>query len=137
MSPMRLGPVTPLRLPKSERRADSTPRNVLRPCRYLASHADPGLARAFANKPTVKPASPEFSSGPCKKRPGWTPEVIGRGNELADACRYRGVEFSLHVLCGGTDLQNTIRVSQLPLDARTGRKLARLSLPRRLKRPGN
>jgi len=27
-------------------------------------------------RPAVRPARPEFSSGPCAKRPGWTPEVL-------------------------------------------------------------
>jgi phosphoserine aminotransferase len=27
-------------------------------------------------KPTVKPANPCFSSGPCAKRPGWTPDAL-------------------------------------------------------------
>ncbi len=27
-------------------------------------------------KPTTKPACPNFSSGPCAKRPGWTPDVL-------------------------------------------------------------
>ena len=27
-------------------------------------------------KPTTRPARPDFSSGPCAKRPGWTPEVL-------------------------------------------------------------
>ncbi|MDQ0465087.1 phosphoserine aminotransferase [Caulobacter ginsengisoli] len=36
-------------------------------------------------KPAIKPARPEFSSGPCAKRPGWTPEqlknaVLGRSH---------------------------------------------------------
>ena len=38
-----------------------------------------------APKPAIKPARPEFSSGPCAKRPGWTPEnlrnaVLGRSH---------------------------------------------------------
>src|SRR5215217_6543896 len=36
-------------------------------------------------KPDLRPARPEFSSGPCAKRPGWTPEklndaVLGRSH---------------------------------------------------------
>ena len=27
-------------------------------------------------KPTVKPQDPHFSSGPCKKRPGWSPDAL-------------------------------------------------------------
>ena len=35
--------------------------------------------------PAMRPARPEFSSGPCAKRPGWTPEnlssaVLGRSH---------------------------------------------------------
>ena len=42
----------------------------------------PALVRA---KPAMRPARPEFSSGPCAKRPGWTPEnlrnaVLGRSH---------------------------------------------------------
>ena len=38
-----------------------------------------------AAKPALRPARPEFSSGPCAKRPGWTPEnlksaVLGRSH---------------------------------------------------------
>jgi len=29
------------------------------------------------NTPAVRPASPFFSSGPCTKRPGWTPDALG------------------------------------------------------------
>ena len=36
-------------------------------------------------KPAMRPARPEFSSGPCAKRPGWAPEnlqnaVLGRSH---------------------------------------------------------
>ncbi len=29
------------------------------------------------NRPAVRPARPFFSSGPCAKRPGWTPDALG------------------------------------------------------------
>ncbi len=29
------------------------------------------------NKPALRPVRPFFSSGPCAKRPGWTPEILG------------------------------------------------------------
>ena len=40
------------------------------------------------NKPALRPARPYFSSGPCAKRPGWTPEflsqaVLGRSHRSA------------------------------------------------------
>ncbi len=31
---------------------------------------------APATKPAMRPARPEFSSGPCAKRPGWNPQVL-------------------------------------------------------------
>src|SRR5256885_6174647 len=34
----------------------------------------------IGTRPAVRPARPFFSSGPCAKRPGWTPEA------LKDAC---------------------------------------------------
>ena len=40
-------------------------------------------------KPNQRPANPRFSSGPCTKRPGWTPEalkdaLVGRSHRSAD-----------------------------------------------------
>ena len=29
-------------------------------------------------KPNIRPENPRFSSGPCTKRPGWTPDVLAR-----------------------------------------------------------
>lgn len=33
--------------------------------------------RAFSTAPAVRPASPNFSSGPCAKRPGWSVAALG------------------------------------------------------------
>jgi phosphoserine aminotransferase len=43
------------------------------------------LDPALGPKPAMRPARPEFSSGPCAKRPGWTPQnlqnaVLGRSH---------------------------------------------------------
>merc|ERR1719183_3348298 len=35
------------------------------------------LARGLATKPAVKPACPNFSSGPCAKRPGYDLKNLG------------------------------------------------------------
>jgi phosphoserine aminotransferase len=33
----------------------------------------------FSGMPSIKPDSPNFGSGPCKKRPGWTPDALSGG----------------------------------------------------------
>jgi phosphoserine aminotransferase len=43
------------------------------------------IAMTTIPRPAVRPARPEFSSGPCAKRPGWAPEnlsnaVLGRSH---------------------------------------------------------
>jgi phosphoserine aminotransferase len=46
------------------------------------------MANPAAPKPEVRPANPRFSSGPCAKRPGWTPAalegaLLGRSHRAA------------------------------------------------------
>ena len=54
------------------------PNGVLSICKD--GNIDMTTATAFAAtqlaRPAVKPARPEFSSGPCAKRPGWTPDIL-------------------------------------------------------------
>ena len=66
------------------------------------------------NRPAVRPARPFFSSGPCAKRPGWTPEA------LKDAVLGRSHRSKL----GKGRLQDAIvltrRVLGVPADYRIG-----------------
>src|SRR5579863_3423203 len=66
------------------------------------------------NRPAVRPARPFFSSGPCAKRPGWTPEA------LKDACLGR----SHRSKAGKAKLQKAIArtraILRVPADHRIG-----------------
>src|SRR5579863_6700048 len=66
------------------------------------------------NRPAVRPARPFFSSGPCAKRPGWTPEA------LKDACLGR----SHRSKAGKAKLQEAIArtraILRVPADHRIG-----------------
>ncbi|CAG1009221.1 MAG: phosphoserine transaminase [Rhizobiaceae bacterium] len=65
-------------------------------------------------KPDLRPANPNFSSGPCAKRPGWTPEC------LADAPLGRSHRAKI----GKTKLEQAIaltrEVLEVPADYRIG-----------------
>lgn len=53
-------------------------RSVTRPSSYKTFTFTPAKMVIAVNKPAVKPASPCFSSGPCKKRPGYNlKEALG------------------------------------------------------------
>jgi phosphoserine aminotransferase len=66
------------------------------------------------NKPALRPVRPHFSSGPCAKRPGWTPEI------LSDAALGR----SHRSAAGKAKLADVIRLSReilgIPADYRLG-----------------
>src|SRR3546814_18912213 len=49
-------------------------------------------------KPQTRPQRPQFSSGPCVKRPGWTPEVL-RGAYLGRSHRAAGGKAKLNEVC--------------------------------------
>ena len=64
--------------------------------------------------PLVRPQNPRFSSGPCAKRPGWTPEMLG------DAALGRSHRASI----GKSKLKHAIDLTrcvlQVPADYRIG-----------------
>ena len=45
-------------------------------------------------RPLVKPIHPEFSSGPCAKRPGWSLEVLNKSS-LARSHRHKDCKNKL------------------------------------------
>ncbi len=64
--------------------------------------------------PDVRPANPRFSSGPCSKRPGWTPEALGD----AALGRSHRAKIGKAKLKQAIDL--TREVLQVPADHRIG-----------------
>ncbi len=66
------------------------------------------------SKPDIRPANPHFSSGPCAKRPGWTPEV------LKDAALGRSHRAKIGKEKLGQAIALTREVLQVPEDYRIG-----------------
>ena len=66
------------------------------------------------SKPDVRPANPRFSSGPCAKRPGWTPEA------LADAALGRSHRARIGKAKLKQAIDLTREVLQVPADYRIG-----------------
>ncbi len=64
--------------------------------------------------PDVRPADPRFSSGPCAKRPGWTPEA------LADAALGRSHRARIGKAKLKQAIDLTREVLQVPADYRIG-----------------
>src|SRR6266404_38436 len=66
------------------------------------------------NRPAVRPARPFFSSGPCAKRPGWTPDV------LKDACLGRSHRSKHGKAKLKEAIDRTRKVLGVPADYRIG-----------------
>ncbi|MBS0520315.1 MAG: phosphoserine transaminase [Proteobacteria bacterium] len=65
-------------------------------------------------KPSIRPARPDFSSGPCAKRPGWTPEA------LKDAAVGRSHRSKLGKKKIAEALDRTRAVLGIPADYKVG-----------------
>jgi phosphoserine aminotransferase len=66
-------------------------------------------------KPTVKPARPEFSSGPCAKRPGWSAEAVAARAWLGRSHRAPGPLAQIREV-----IDRTARLLGLPEGYRLG-----------------
>ena len=66
------------------------------------------------SKPDVRPANPRFSSGPCAKRPGWTPEA------LSDAAVGRSHRAKIGKSKLKTAIDKTREILGVPADYRIG-----------------
>jgi phosphoserine aminotransferase len=79
------------------------------------SHAIPAALAPALSKPINKPARPEFSSGPCAKRPGWSAEAVAARAWLGRAHRAAGPKAQLKEA-----IDRTARLLGVPSDYRVG-----------------
>ena len=70
---------------------------------------------AAAERPATRPARPEFSSGPCPKRPGWSPEAVAARAWLGRSHRASGPKAQLR-----DAIERTRAILGVPEDYRIG-----------------
>ena len=75
----------------------------------------PTAATLAAPKPSLKPVRPEFSSGPCAKRPGWTAEAVAARAFLGRSHRAAKPKAQLKEA-----IERTARLLGVPSDYRVG-----------------
>jgi phosphoserine aminotransferase len=79
------------------------------------SQASPATLSPVILKPHLKPARPEFSSGPCAKRPGWSAEAVAARAWLGRSHRAAGPKSQLKDV-----IDRTARLLGVPADYRVG-----------------
>jgi len=77
--------------------------------------ATPQAVPARADKPEIRPSRPEFSSGPCPKRPGWTPVAVAARAWLGRSHRASGPKAQLEEA-----IERTRSILGVPQDYRIG-----------------
>ncbi len=79
------------------------------------SHHPAAPFSAAPAKPGAKPVHPEFSSGPCPKRPGWTVEAVAKIAFLGRSHRAAGPKAQLKAA-----IDRTAKLLGVPADYRVG-----------------
>jgi len=79
--------------------------------------SSPKGAAAFNAKPTIRPKRPYFSSGPCAKPPGWSPErldtrVLGRSHR--SALGKQRLQLAIDLMRELLELPDTHRIGIVP-----------------------
>lgn len=98
--------------PPCHARSRRSVKPALRPSMPTRGVDAPAMVVA-AGKPTTKPASPCFSSGPCKKRPGYDVSEV-----LSDAPLGRSHRSKLGKAKLAEAIERTVEILQLPQDYR-------------------